>query len=567
VAEKKPLEVGDVKPPKQLLELEHLYTRDNTTYCVRPSCDGCPYDSVCSREEMIIKIGPGINIRQAFRARPGYKWACIDFAGIELRVAALLSGEPVWVQAFQEDQDLHSSMGCIMFKVDEPDKAQRDIAKMGNFGNLYLSSVKTFWHLTTLTFNEAAIAWKKWWDAVPVYKKWTENQEEYYKKHGHVWTFFRRKREMRAMIARADGNIGKTKGKKTSGKKVGHGFCHRTACNCLADGTYITTTHRMTTIGEIHRTGVLPDERIWNGVSSEEFITHDAGYKEVWRIKFESGVEITASSEHLFKVYREKTRISSWIPTSGLEIGVRVLADQGRGDLVFLDEGRYGSDVVVSVQKKDFMIPMKDIEVLTGRPEFMANGVLVHNSPIQGTSADLLKMAMTRVDDFLTKEKLRDDVKMMLTVHDELDFEIRDNSAMYEILREIGRQMTLTPKGKVLPTIPNWNIPLKVDIEIGDNWGNLIGIDDLDPITKDLPKPEKSPPKRDEVTLLVSGITMEDANKLHMAIFRAANEPNVVKVPLLIKMGDRAYSLKALNKVSEGHLRRFVQGIPGVKIL
>jgi len=417
-AAKKPLEVGDVKPPKQLVELEHFYTRDKSNYCIRPSCDGCQYDSACQREEMFIKIGPGINIREAFRVRPGYKWVCIDFAGIELRVAALLSGEPVWVRAFQEDRDLHMEMAKIMFRTDDPDKAQRDIAKMGNFGNLYLSSIETFWHLTTLTYNEAAVAWKKWWAAVPTYEKWTRNQEEYYKAHGHVWTFFRRKREMKAMIAKAEANEGKGKGKK-AGKKVGHGFCKRTSVN----------------------------------------------------------------------------------------------------------------------------------------------------SPVQGTSADLLKMAMTRVDDFLTKEKLRDDVKMMLTVHDELDFEIRETPAMYEILREIGRQMTLTPKGKVLPTIPNWNIPLKVDIELGDNWGNLVGIDDLDPATKDLPKPEKAPPKRDQVVLRVSGITSEDASRLHMAIFQAANVQNVVKVPLMIMMGDRAYASKALDKVSEGHLRRLIQGIPGVEIV
>lgn len=418
MAEKKPLEVGDVKPHRQLVQAEHFYLRDKTTYCLRSSCDGCQHSPKChEREEVIIKIGPGINIREAFIARPGFKWACIDFAGIELRVAALLSGEPVWVTAFQEDRDLHSEMARVMFRTDEPDKAQRDIAKMGNFGNLYLSGVDTFWHMTTLTYQEAAIAWKKWWDAIPTYEKWTKNQEAYYREHKHVWTFFRRKREMKAMIAKADEG-GKGKGKK-GGKKIGHGFCHRTACN----------------------------------------------------------------------------------------------------------------------------------------------------SPIQGTSADLLKMAMTRVDSFLTKQHLRDDVKMMLTVHDELDFEIRENAAMYEILRDIGREMTLTPKGKILPTIPNWNIPLKVDIEIGNNWGNLTGIDDLDPATKDLPKPEKPSPKKDDVTLLVSGVTATDADRLHLAIFQAAHVQNVVKVPLLIKMGDRAYSLKSLERVSEGHLRRLVQGIPNVKIL
>src|SRR6516165_794304 len=240
MAEKKTLEVGDVKPPKQLLtyypdpekklqhpEEKYFYIRDKANYCVRPSCEGCGYDPVCQREEMVIKIGPGINIREAFRVRPGFKWACIDFAGIELRVAALLSGEPVWVKAFQEDRDLHQEMAKIMFRTEEPDKAQRDVAKMGNFGNLYLSGVDTFWKLTTLTEHEAAIAYLKWWAAVPTYKRWTLNQEAYYKQHKHVWTFFRRKREMKAMIAKADGNVAGGTGKKVSGKKVGHGFCKR----------------------------------------------------------------------------------------------------------------------------------------------------------------------------------------------------------------------------------------------------------------------------------------------------------------------------------------------------
>ena len=86
MAEKKLLAVGDVEPPKQLLVDEHFYIRDNTRYCVRPSCEDCQYKSTCTREEILIKIGPGINIREAFRVRPGFKWACFDFAGIELVV-------------------------------------------------------------------------------------------------------------------------------------------------------------------------------------------------------------------------------------------------------------------------------------------------------------------------------------------------------------------------------------------------------------------------------------------------------------------------------------------------
>ncbi len=81
------------------------------------------------------------------------------------------------------------------------------------------------------------------------------------------------------------------------------------------------------------------------------------------------------------------------------------------------------------------------------------------NTPIQGTAADLIKMAMINIADRLKNEHLK--TKMLLQVHDELVFEV--------------------PKGELPVTsklikdemegVYRLNIPLKVDINWGTNWG------------------------------------------------------------------------------------------------
>jgi len=82
------------------------------------------------------------------------------------------------------------------------------------------------------------------------------------------------------------------------------------------------------------------------------------------------------------------------------------------------------------------------------------------NHSIQGTQADLLKLAMIHVRKALTKEGLLDDVKMVVQVHDELIFEIRDTmipKARKIIEHELAHVYTL-------------NVPIEVEIGIGKNW-------------------------------------------------------------------------------------------------
>src|SRR5688572_692726 len=79
------------------------------------------------------------------------------------------------------------------------------------------------------------------------------------------------------------------------------------------------------------------------------------------------------------------------------------------------------------------------------------------NSPIQGTAADIIKIAMIRIADELAREKLR--TRMVLQVHDELIFEVPDDEIM--IQHKIRDRMQ---------SIVQLRVPLTVNLKQGRNW-------------------------------------------------------------------------------------------------
>ncbi|MFI5112528.1 MAG: DNA polymerase I [Terriglobales bacterium] len=83
------------------------------------------------------------------------------------------------------------------------------------------------------------------------------------------------------------------------------------------------------------------------------------------------------------------------------------------------------------------------------------------NTPLQGTAADLIKIAMIRIDRLLREQKLRS--RMLLQVHDELVFEAPEEEI--ETLRALVKaQMEQAHPLKV---------PLLVDIGVGKNWRDM----------------------------------------------------------------------------------------------
>jgi DNA polymerase-1 len=80
------------------------------------------------------------------------------------------------------------------------------------------------------------------------------------------------------------------------------------------------------------------------------------------------------------------------------------------------------------------------------------------NSPLQGSAADLIKLAMIRIHDALREGRLRS--RMLLQVHDELVFEVPPGEV--DAMRSLVREH--------METVVELRVPLVVDIGVGPNW-------------------------------------------------------------------------------------------------
>jgi DNA polymerase-1 len=83
------------------------------------------------------------------------------------------------------------------------------------------------------------------------------------------------------------------------------------------------------------------------------------------------------------------------------------------------------------------------------------------NMPVQGTSADIIKVAMINLCREMEKHGLKS--KMLLQVHDELVFEVPDG--------EMATMRQMVPE--VMDAAVKLSVPLKVDTKVGRNWGEM----------------------------------------------------------------------------------------------
>lgn len=170
--------------------------------------------------QQIPKRQKGPSFRKLFKAAPGYKIVKADFAQVELRVVAAVSGDKVMIDSIKNGVDLHTLTAANMAGIDPKDvtKTQRFNAKAVNFGLAYGMSAKTLKKYAKLNYSvdmsedEAYAAHKTYHDLYAGLTKWHAEtsrrvKKEVYDYHMHTYdkgffvqkvfsteTLFRRKR-------------------------------------------------------------------------------------------------------------------------------------------------------------------------------------------------------------------------------------------------------------------------------------------------------------------------------------------------------------------------------------
>lgn len=103
---------------------------------------------------------------------------------------------------------------------------------------------------------------------------------------------------------------------------------------------------------------------------------------------------------------------------------------------------------------------IKDINSSNRQIKSMAERMAI-NSPIQGTAADIIKLAMIKIDKVMKEKKLKS--KMLLQVHDELIFEVPIDEI--EVMKNLVREN--------MENVVEFKVPLKVDMGTATNWYDL----------------------------------------------------------------------------------------------
>lgn len=128
------------------------------------------------------------------------------------------------------------------------------------------------------------------------------------------------------------------------------------------------------------------------------------------------------------------------------------------GDLI--DLLGYDYEKITNINRSCISVPMYDVEVFDSEHAFVCDGVVVHNS-----SADITKIAMTLAYKNCRDRGWLEKVQMVITIHDELVFEIDG-----DILEEAIEMLVPTMTSNEFILQQNWPIPLTCDVEIGHSW-------------------------------------------------------------------------------------------------
>ena len=153
-----------------------------------------------------IRSEAGREIRKAFLASPGFTLVAFDYSQLELRIAAILSGDEKMRKAFREGKDIHTATAAEIFNVAESGVTpeMRSRAKVINFGVLYGMGAKALSGSMGVSLDEARDFIEEYFRDFEGVAAFIEKIKDEARRDGWVQTLFGRKRYLPQIYSEAE---------------------------------------------------------------------------------------------------------------------------------------------------------------------------------------------------------------------------------------------------------------------------------------------------------------------------------------------------------------------------
>ena len=202
-----------------------------------------------------------------------FLYSSFDYSAEELRIAANLSREPNWVEAFVNGDDIHFRTACAIWGEENYNRDYRKMAKYANFSILYGASSHSLYADSRYGFKslqEAEDFYNKYKKALPTLFQWQDRIIASAKRKGMLQTFFGRPRRLRSYY---------------ENRQIG--FANRSAGNTSVQGV----------AGDILKMVMI---KLWKVVFNNEEFKNDVS----WRVAIHDEIGYTIRATKLMKALK-----------------------------------------------------------------------------------------------------------------------------------------------------------------------------------------------------------------------------------------------------------------------
>ena len=133
-------------------------------------------------------------IRKAFLPESGWLMVAADYSQIELRILAHLCQEPVLVEAYQNNEDIHRVTARLLFEKETVTSEERRLGKIINFGVIYGMGAQRFARETGIKASEGKLFIERFYQQYPQVFAYLQRIQQQAIAHGYVETILGRRR-------------------------------------------------------------------------------------------------------------------------------------------------------------------------------------------------------------------------------------------------------------------------------------------------------------------------------------------------------------------------------------